>query len=392
MREESIPSNYQSSISYKYGNDTITATITNKYDPNCADENYYIANVLQTENLRIIKTWDDNSNEAGKRPTDLSVNVNGMNFTLRGDGNRWTQDATILKKKNPTYKATENLTSPDYQMISSTVKSADDGKNIEFVNQLKTKEITVHKKWNDGNAEGRPESVTIRLDRRISDKDTWEPYNTYTFTGESVVNGETWTYVIPRLLTTYQYRVVELNDNGEVATAENNGNYIPSITQSGDTFTITNTLKWSAVKKSADDNVGLSGAEFELKNTDNTVIATGKSGNGGAITWTPTDNNDLFTLHGVYTIHETKAPAGYMKNDSGWTVTFANGLLTQLNNAPTTGTAENGVVITLTNQKVYTLPSTGGNGIYWYMIGGMVLMSTAAWILYKNKCKEVLGK
>ena len=56
--------------------------------------------------------------------------------------------------------------------------------------------------------------------------------------------------------------------------------------------------------------------------------------------------------------------------------------------APTTGTAENGVVIELTNQKVYTLPSTGGSGIYWYMIGGMVLMSTAAWILYKNKCRE----
>lgn len=392
VREESIPSNYQSSISYDYKNDTITATITNTYDPNCADENYYIANVLQTEKLHIIKTWDDNSNEANTRPDNLTITVDGMNFTLSGNGNRWTQDATILKKKNATYEATENLTSADYQMIGSTVTSADDGKNIEFVNQLKTKEITVHKVWNDGNAADRPKSVTIRLDRRISDKDTWEPYNTYTFTGESVVNGETWTYVIPRLLTTYQYRVVELNDNGEVATAENNGNYIPSITQSGDAFTITNTLKWSAVKKSADDNVGLSGAEFELKNTDNTVIATGKSGNGGAITWTPTDNNDLFTLHGVYTIHETKAPAGYMKNDSGWTVTFANGLLTQLNNAPTTGTAENGVVITLTNQKVYTLPSTGGNGIYWYMIGGMVLMSTAAWILYKNKCREVLGK
>ena len=392
VREESILSNYQSSISYDYKNDTITATITNTYDPNCADENYYIANVLQTENLHIIKTWDDNSNEANTRPGNLTVTVNGMNFTLSGNGNRWTQDATILKKKNAIYEATENLTSADYQMISSTVTSADDGKNIEFVNQLKTKEITVHKVWNDGNAADRPTSVTIRLDRRKNNEDNWTPYNTYTFTGESAVNGETWTYVIPRLLTTYDYRVVELNDNGEVATAENNGNYIPSITQSGDTFTITNTLKWSAVKKSADDNVGLSGAEFELKNTDNTVIATGKSGNGGAITWTPTDNNDLFTLHGVYTIHETKAPAGYMKNDSGWTVTFANGLLTQLNNAPTTGTAENGVVIELTNQKVYTLPSTGGSGIYWYMIGGMVLMSTAAWILYKNKCREVLGK
>lgn len=392
VREESIPSNYQSSISYDYKNDTITATITNTYDPNCADENYYIANVLQTENLHIIKTWDDNSNEANTRPGNLTVTVNGMNFTLSGDGNRWIQDATILKKKNPTYNATESFDSSNYQMIGPTVTSVDDGKNIEFVNQLKTKEITVHKEWNDGNAADRPESVTIRLDRRESASDNWEPYDTYRFTGESVVNGKAWTYVIPRLLTTYQYRVVELNDNGDVATAENNGNYIPSITQSGDTFTITNTLKWSAVKKSADDNVGLSGAEFELKNTDNTVIATGKSGNGGAITWTPTDNNDLFTLHGVYTIHETKAPAGYMKNDSGWTVTFANGLLTQLNNAPTTGTAEAGVVITLTNQKVYTLPSTGGSGIYWYMIGGMVLMSTAAWILYKNKCREVLGK
>ena len=123
MREESIPSNYQSSISYDYKNDTITATITNTYDPNCADENYYIANVLQTEKLYIIKKWEDNSNEAGKRPTDLSVNVNGMNFTLSGSGNQWTQDAIILKKKNPTYNATENLTSPNYQMISSTVTS-----------------------------------------------------------------------------------------------------------------------------------------------------------------------------------------------------------------------------------------------------------------------------
>ena len=393
VREESIPSNYQSSISYKYGSDTITATITNTYDPNCADENYYIANVLQTEKLHIIKTWDDNSNEANTRPGNLTVTVNGMNFTLSGNGNRWTQDATILKKKNATYEATENLTSADYQMISSTVTSADDGKNIEFVNQLKTKEITVHKVWNDGNAADRPTSVTIRLDRRKNNEDNWTPYNTYTFTGESAVNGETWTYVIPRLLTTYDYRVVELNDNGEVATAENNGNYIPSITPSGDTFTITNTLKWSAVKTSADDTtVGLSGAEFELKNKDNTVIATGTSGEGGTIKWTPKDNNDLFILDGNYTIHETKAPAGYMKNDSGWTVTFANGLLTQLNDSPVKGTAKAGVVIELTNQKVYTLPSTGGNGIYWYMIGGMVLMSTAAWILYKNKCREVLGK
>ena len=109
---------------------------------------------------------------------------------------------------------------------------------------------------------------------------------------------------------------------------------------------------------------------------------------------------NLNALDGTFKIYETKAPAGYMKNDSGWTVVFENGLLKSLDGAESStedgakikASAATGVVITLTNQKVYSLPSTGGNGIYWYMISGMVLMSAAAWILYKNKCKEVLGK
>ena len=127
----------------------------------------------------------------------------------------------------------------------------------------------------------------------------------------------------------------------------------------------------------------------------------GKSGDGGAITWSPTSGDvNLYALDGMFNIYETKAPAGYMKNDSGWTVVFENGLLKSLDGAESStedgakikASAATGVVITLTNQKVYSLPSTGGNGIYWYMISGMVLMSAAVWILYKNKCKEVLEK
>ena len=48
------------------------------------------------------------------------------------------------------------------------------------------------------------------------------------------------------------------------------------------------------------------------------------------------------------------------------------------------------VAISVINNKVYSLPSTGGRGIYWYLIGGMLLMMAASLILYKNKCKEVL--
>ena len=49
-------------------------------------------------------------------------------------------------------------------------------------------------------------------------------------------------------------------------------------------------------------------------------------------------------------------------------------------------------VLTIKNQVVYELPSTGGSGIYRYTIGGALLMMAAALILYRNKSKEVLNK
>ena len=49
-------------------------------------------------------------------------------------------------------------------------------------------------------------------------------------------------------------------------------------------------------------------------------------------------------------------------------------------------------VITVTNDMLYDLPKTGGIGIFWYTIGGMLLMMAAALVLYKRKCREVLNK
>ncbi len=45
----------------------------------------------------------------------------------------------------------------------------------------------------------------------------------------------------------------------------------------------------------------------------------------------------------------------------------------------------------ITNHKTYELPNAGGRGIYWYSIGGTLLMLAGALILYRNKRKEVLG-
>ena len=400
VREESIPTNYQSSISYEYGKDQITATITNTYDPNCADENYYIANVLQTEKLHITKIWDDSDNAAGLRPDELSVNVDGMNFTLLGNDD-WTKTTTILKKKNRSHSATEELTGNNYQQVGNAgITEAADGVSVIFTNKLNTTKITVKKNWNDGNVSDRPSSVKFRLEYRTAGTSgNWQEYGVYTLTGEDITDTDGWVKVIHNLPTAYEYRVVELADNDEPATASNYGNYVPTVIQNGTIYTMTNTLKWSAMKVSEEwdesntNSVGLEGAEFELKLGD-TVIATGESKAGGSITWTVKNSNsttDLYNLNGTYTIHETKAPTGYMLHED-WSVTFTNGLLTKVDGQNITGSAKDGVVIKLADKKVYVLPETGGSGIYWFSICGMLLMMAAAWIIYKNKCREVLVK
>lgn len=398
VREENIPTNYQSSISYKYDNDQITATITNTYDPNCADENYYIANVLQTEKLYITKIWDDGDNAAGLRPDTLSVNVDGMNFTLSGNDG-WIKTATILKKKNRSHSATEKLTGNNYQQVGNTgITEAADGVSVIFTNKLNTTEITVKKNWNDGNVSDRPNSVKFRLEYRTAGtSENWQEYDVYTLTEEDITDTDGWVKVIHNLPTAYEYQVVELTDTDEPATASNYGKYVPTVTQNGTTYTMTNTLKWSAMKVSEEwdesntNSVGLEGAEFELKLSD-TVIATGKSGAGGSIAWKDS-TTDLYNLNGTYTIHETKAPTGYMLHED-WSVTFENGLLTGVSgqNITKDASAKDGVVIKLADKKVYVLPETGGSGIYWFSICGMLLMMAAAWIIYKNKCREVLVK
>lgn len=135
----------------------------------------------------------------------------------------------------------------------------------------------------------------------------------------------------------------------------------------------------------------LSGAEFDLYKAD----ADGNKTNEQVGTTYTSDSNGGIAIEnlpiGKYVLVETKAPAGYLCSTIPWKITVANDRnITVTYNGDPVVLSNN--IYQLTNAKVYSLPESGGNGIYWYMIGGMVLMSTAAWILYKNKCREVLGK
>ena len=109
-----------------------------------------------------------------------------------------------------------------------------------------------------------------------------------------------------------------------------------------------------------------------------------------------TDSNGRATVNelvpGKYVLKETKAPDGYSLSANVWQVLVNDNQSVEVKLNRVDVDKSNDGAFFIENIKLYSLPSTGGSGIYWYMIGGMVLMSTAAWILYKNKCKEVLGK
>ena len=105
---------------------------------------------------------------------------------------------------------------------------------------------------------------------------------------------------------------------------------------------------------------------------------------------------------GQYYLEEVKAPEAcmlladkiYFKQEKGKiTLTDKGGKV--LADSPTMWTlsgTDGKYTLTVQNEILYSLPSAGGTGIYLYMIGGILLMFAAVWILYKNKCKEVLEK
>ena len=163
------------------------------------------------------------------------------------------------------------------------------------------------------------------------------------------------------------------------------------------TQTITNTkivteLNLIKVEKNNEKNL-LKNAEFALYTANDNYTYEESNRVTGNI---KTDSNGRATVNGLvpgkYVLKETKAPEGYSLSANVWQVLVRDNQSVEvtLNGVPVEKSDDGAFVIE--NIKLYSLPSTGGSGIYWYMIGGMVLMSAAAWILYKNKCREVLGK
>ena len=160
------------------------------------------------------------------------------------------------------------------------------------------------------------------------------------------------------------------------------------------TVTITNQAKWQLIKYSSsskDKTLTLEGAEFELKNIDDNTVYKGVSDKNGIVNWKKGDTE--FTgvfLDGSYTLTETAAPTGYML---GASVTFEMKDGVPVNMSGENADIKDGILtFYYANEALYSLPSSGGSGIYWYILGGMLLMMAAVLMVYKQKRGEVLNK
>lgn len=147
------------------------------------------------------------------------------------------------------------------------------------------------------------------------------------------------------------------------------------------------------ILKTSNSGEFLKNAEFKLY-TDSDLKIEFESGQ----TYQSDSNGLVFDKKlpmGTYYLKEIKAPEGYscleetiviQVTESG--VTISGSEKATLSSDSSTGVYS----ITVKNDMLYELPSTGGLGIYWYTIGGMLFMMAAALVLYKNKHREVLKR
>lgn len=271
---------------------------------------------------------------------------------------------------------------------------------------------TVEKKWNGAVAQAIKVSLKASVQISGESKDVTDEVLSETARGEVRLTAENeWTYKWSNLPQKYypvldeqtkmpvdiKYTVEETAIEQET---EINKKYETTVKESEDGFItiITNSEvnQWQIIKQSSSaGNIRLKGAEFELKSDKNTYTGISTE-DTGIIKWSGINNTSEIEP-GTYTLIETKAPTGYALSTDIWTVEIAyKGALPVItdkagNNIKLSSNSEMVYECTFLNTPVYALPSTGGPGIFLYMIGGVLLMMAAALILYKSKHREVLG-
>ena len=346
------------------------------------DDIYYYITITDIQpNRTAVNTYEganDKYNATGDAATDASENgyfaVNGSDssnlsgFYSNDSDNHNSSVSYTDTKRNKDIK--EDYQKPVVQLDSIPVEKAwENGSPTEGA------EVLVQLLYNGFSVEGRI--------LRLNEKNSWK--------GEFAVEKGISGYSVKELTAnengdiTYNGKQYSLVDDGANATVGNQS-YKVSYTRKGDTLVITNTKNSQTMKivKQSNSGINLKGAEFTLTDAGGEQIICQISDENGIVFDGEID-------YGTYTLTEIKAPSGYtvLADSIGITVD-GKGITVSENDK--VEVAEDGITIIVKNDMLYSLPSTGGSGIYWFSICGMLLMMAAAWLIYKNKCREVLVK
>ena len=140
-----------------------------------------------------------------------------------------------------------------------------------------------------------------------------------------------------------------------------------------------------------ESDVPLGDATFLLENADKSYLQNKTTANAGSTDGT-SHGHAIFTdlKAGAYILTEQTAPAGYnllaepirFKIAENGAITFEGGNNSYAKALEAEGTT---LKIKVANVGGYVLPSTGGEGIFWYTWSGAMLMMAAAFTLMYKK-------
>ena len=197
VAEEDIPEGYTTAT---IGDMETGYTITNTHVP-------------ETINIPVTKVWEDNNNQDGKRPTEITITLYANNQEVDGksiklnESNSWKYTYTDLpKNQNGTeisYTVEETGVTQGYS--SKTEGSMEEGYTITNTYIPETINIPVTKVWNDSNNQDglRPEEITVQLYANETEIDgqeiTLNESNSWKYTFEDLPkyqDGESITYTV----------------------------------------------------------------------------------------------------------------------------------------------------------------------------------------------------
>ena len=149
------------------------------------------------------------------------------------------------------------------------------------------------------------------------------------------------------------------------------------------------------LKKTDTDNHSLTGAKFKLEMKDGDIW---KSLENDIEVKNDTSEIELNNLKaGIYKLTETTAPKGYSLLGSSICFKVATGSVTLVDENGDPAQKSNmwsleNKVLTIKNAKLYSLPESGGPGIYGITISGVAILATALLLFINNKRREEEAK